>query len=125
MYTTGRGGLPGNNDSGGLTSCYVWNAVGLFPVTGQPVYLIGSPIFDAVSLQLTGQTFTVEARNNSRENIHVQSAMLNGRALGRAYLSVEEVHSGGTLVLEMGPKPSGWASERRPPSYPLNPDIYI
>ena len=51
MYTTGRGGLPGNNDSGGLTSCYVWNAVGLFPVTGQPVYLIGSPIFDAASLQ--------------------------------------------------------------------------
>jgi putative alpha-1,2-mannosidase len=118
MYTTGRGGLPGNNDSGGLTSCYVWNAVGLFPVTGQPIYLIGSPIFDAASLQLGDKTFTVEARNNSTENIYVQSATLNGRVLDRAYLGVEEVHRGGTLTLEMGPKPSGWASEHRPPSYP-------
>jgi putative alpha-1,2-mannosidase len=125
MYTTGHGGLPGNNDSGGLTSCYVWNAVGLFPVTGQPVYLIGSPIFDTVSLQLTDRTFTVEARNNPRENIYVQSATLNGRALDRAYLSVDEVQSGGTLVLEMGSNPSDWARAQRPPSYSPNPDTCI
>ena len=61
MFTTGRGGLPGNNDSGGLTSCYVWNAIGLFPVTGQPILLIGSPLFDTASLQLGEKTFTVEA----------------------------------------------------------------
>ena len=117
MYTTGRGGLPGNNDSGGLTSCYVWNAVGLYPVAGQPVYLIGSPIFDAASLQLGEKRFTVETVDNSAENLYVQRAALNGREIDRAYLGVEEVHAGGTLRLEMGHTPSGWARDKRPPSY--------
>jgi putative alpha-1,2-mannosidase len=118
MFTTGRGGLPGNNDSGGLTSCYVWNAVGLFPVTGQPVYLIGSPIFDAASLQLGERRFTVQTANNAPQNLYVQRATLNGQAIDRAYLSVDEVHAGGTLRLEMGDTPSTWARDDRPPSYP-------
>ena len=30
-YTTGRGGLPGNDDSGAMSSWYVWTAMGLYP----------------------------------------------------------------------------------------------
>ncbi|MBL7200196.1 MAG: glycoside hydrolase family 92 protein [Anaerolineae bacterium] len=119
MYTTGRGGLPGNNDSGGLTSCYVWNAVGLFPVTGQPVMLIGSPIFDRATLQVGRRAFTVQAVGNSEENLYVQGATLNGAPIDRAYITVDELLAGGTLTLTMGPLPSGWARHpaSRPPSY--------
>jgi putative alpha-1,2-mannosidase len=35
QFTTGRGGLPGNDDSGGLSSWYVWHTLGLCPVAGQ------------------------------------------------------------------------------------------
>ena len=35
MFGIGRGGLPGNDDSGGLSSWYVWASLGLFPVAGQ------------------------------------------------------------------------------------------
>lgn len=118
MFTTGRGGLPGNNDSGGLTSCYVWNAVGLFPVTGQPVVLIGSPLFPSVTLHLGARALTIEARGNTNESIYVQRATLNDRDIDRAYLTVDEMLSGGTLVLEMDPQPSGWARQQRPPSFP-------
>ena len=119
MFTTGRGGLPGNDDSGGLSSCYVWNAIGLFPVTGQPVMLIGSPVFDAVTISLGERTFKVEAENNSDENIYVQTARLNGEEIDRAYLSVDELVSGGVLTLKMGPQPGKWARGSRPPSFPL------
>ena len=118
MHTIGRGGLPGNNDSGGLTSCYVWNAVGLFPVTGQPVFLIGSPIFDTIALHLGSGTFVVETVNNADENIYVQGAALNRVEIDRAYLTIAELQCGGTLTLTMGPRPSSWARDSRPPSYP-------
>ena len=32
QYATGPNGLPGNNDSGALTSWYVLNAIGEFPL---------------------------------------------------------------------------------------------
>jgi putative alpha-1,2-mannosidase len=118
VYTTGRGGLPGNDDSGGLSSCYVWNAIGLFPVTGQPLMLIGSPIFDTASIKFGQETFVIEAINNSRESMYVQHASLNGIPIDRAYVSIDEVRQGGTLTLAMGPKPSNWACAHRPPSYP-------
>jgi predicted alpha-1,2-mannosidase len=118
LYTTGRGGLPGNNDSGGLTSCYLWNAIGLFPVTGQPVFLIGSPLFPRAVLELPGGPFTVEAPDTSTENIYVQRARLNGLPNERAYLTVDEVLRGGTLELDMGAQPSDWGRQERPPSFP-------
>ena len=43
-YRDSCGGLPGNDDSGALSSWYVWNAIGLFPVAGQGIVrLAGHP----------------------------------------------------------------------------------
>lgn len=120
MFTTGRGGLPGNNDSGGLTSCYVWNAIGLFPVTGQPVFLIGSPLFEAAALHLGDKMFTVKTVGNADDRIYVQNATLNGISIDRAYITVDELLSGGTLELTMGAKPTDWARDNRPPSFPAS-----
>jgi len=118
MFTTGRGGLPGNNDSGGLTSCHIWNALGLFPVTGQPVVLIGSPLFETSALHLADKTFSVRREAQSPSQIYVQRASLNGQDIDRAYLTVDELMAGGTLTLTMGDQPSAWARNNRPPSYP-------
>lgn len=117
QFTTGKGGLPGNDDSGGLSSWYVWNAVGLFPVTGIPVMLIGSPIFEKAVLKLLGGNFTVSVLNQGPDNIYIQRAWLNGRPLDRCYLKLSEFSAEAELTLEMGPDPVGWASESRPPSF--------
>jgi putative alpha-1,2-mannosidase len=118
MFTTGRGGLPGNDDSGGLSSWYVWNAIGLFPVAGQPLMLIGSPLFDRTELTFRGRPFAVETAGSGPGNIYVQRASLNGTALHRAYLTIDEVKGGGRLELSMGPTPSPWARTHLPPSFP-------
>ena len=52
MFGLGRGGLPGNDDSGGLSSWYVWASLGLFPVAGQSLYLVNAPSF--VQSRMTG-----------------------------------------------------------------------
>ena len=116
MFTTGRGGLPGNDDSGGTSSWYVWNAVGLFPVAGKPFMLIGSPLFDAATLRFGSAKVRIEAIDNGDERIYVQRAAWNGQALDRAYLTLDELLAGGTLRLWMGPAPSGWARASRPPA---------
>jgi predicted alpha-1,2-mannosidase len=116
-YTTGRGGLPGNDDSGAMSSWYVWAAVGLYPNAGQPFYYICSPLFERSIVDLSsGRAFVVEARGTSAENLYVQSATLNGRALERSWLRHEEVAAGGRLVLRMGASPSAWGQGDRPPS---------
>jgi len=119
-YTTGRGGLPGNDDSGAMSSWYVWGAIGLYPNAGQPFYYISSPLFQRSTVNLGGgRTFIVEALETSETNLYVQSAMLNGRSLDRAWLKHEEIARGGRLVLRMGAKPSTWGRSDRPPSMSL------
>ena len=116
-YFTGSGGLPGNDDSGAMSSWYVWAAIGLYPNAGQPFYYIGSPLFPRSTINIEGgRSFVIEAPETSTNNLYVQSATINGRALDRAWLKHEEIAGGGRLVLRMGPKPSNWGRNERPPS---------
>lgn len=117
MFALGRGGLPGNDDSGALSSCLVWNMTGLFPVAGQPVFLIGSPTFKEVTMTINKHQFTIRTMNNSEKNIYVKTASLNGKSLDRAYITIDELLEGGELVLWMSPVPTGWADTEVPPSY--------
>ena len=99
MFTTGRGGLPGNNDSGGLCSCYLWNALGVFPVSGQNLMIVGSPRAREARLALaSGRTFLIRKEG---EGIYVKEALLNGRRLESLAFSAEAMMAGGELTLVM------------------------
>lgn len=112
-------GLPGDEDGGGLSAFVVFSMIGFYPVTpGMPTYVIGSPSFPKATIRLVGnKRFTVVADGLSEENIYIQSAKLNGRPLGRAWLKHSELIAGGELVLEMGSKPNkAWGVSEPPPS---------
>jgi predicted alpha-1,2-mannosidase len=118
-YHAGPSGLPGNDDSGAMSSWYAWGQMGIFPNAGQDVYLIGSPAYPQTTLHLAGgKDFMIEARNLSADNIYVISATLNGRVLDRAWLRHPEIAAGGRLVLTMANAPNGWAQHNPPPSTP-------
>jgi predicted alpha-1,2-mannosidase len=99
-------GIPGDEDGGGMSSFVVFSSMGFYPLTpGDPVYTIGSPIFDQVKIHLeNGKIFEIEARNVSDENKYIQSATLNGKVFDRPWFSHEDLINGGSLILEMGPK---------------------
>jgi predicted alpha-1,2-mannosidase len=116
-YGPGVKGLCGNEDVGQMSAWYILSAIGFHPVSPvDGVYIIGSPLFDELTIKLDrhyyrGKTFTVKTRNNSAQNMYVQSATLNGKPLERAWLRHSEVVAGGTLELVMGPNPNeGWGS---------------
>jgi len=111
-YHPGPTGLPGNDDSGAMSSWYAFGQMGIFPNAGQPMYLIGSPAFPETTLHTAeGKAFTIEAHGVSAENIYVVGATLNGKPLDRSWLSHSEIVAGGRLVLTMSPNPGHWAQE--------------
>ena len=83
-------------------------ASGLHPVCpGDMRYEITSPVFNKVEIKLdkkyaSGKTFTIIARNNSEENIYIQSAKLNGQNLNKCWISHGQIAAGGILELDMG-----------------------
>jgi len=99
-------GVPGDEDGGGMSSFVIFSAIGFYPVTpGDPVYTIGSPIFDQVKVHLgNGKIFEVVARNLFEDNKYIQSATLNGKVLDKPWFSQADLANGGSLILEMGPK---------------------
>jgi predicted alpha-1,2-mannosidase len=110
-------GMPGNDDSGAMSSWYVFGALGFFPNAGQDFYLLGTPLFPSASLTLgNGQTFTITAENLSDKNIYIVGASLNGKAFDRAWISHGDLMAGGQLVLQMAEKPAAWPTGPLPPS---------
>ncbi|MCQ2471502.1 MAG: glycoside hydrolase family 92 protein [Clostridia bacterium] len=102
MFSTGKGGLPGNNDSGALSSYYVMTAIGLFPVAGQDLFLIGSPVVDSAEVTLSsGNKLSIKVIDNSDENIYVKSVTFNGKEIESKMLSAKEIMSGGEMVFTM------------------------
>jgi putative alpha-1,2-mannosidase len=121
MFALGRGGLPGNDDSGGLSSWYVWASLGLFPVAGQSLYLINAPSFAEARIALADNELVIDAPGfvepvADGPTQYVQSAIFNGETLNRTWLTTRELHRGGHLRLELGSQPSGWGTTTRPPS---------
>lgn len=101
-FGLGKSGLPGNNDSGGLTSCFVWNAIGLFPVTGSGKFLIGAPSFKKVTFKLfNGNELTVEAENLTKPYGYVESVYFNGEEILGYEIGADKIMNGGTLKFKM------------------------
>ncbi|WP_062432863.1 glycoside hydrolase domain-containing protein [Herbidospora daliensis] len=135
QFGTGPGGLPGNDDSGGLSSWYIWASLGLFPVAGQNLFLINAPAFERAALRVREGEFVIETSGLKEAPIssdgaeheppvqYVQSATLNGRPLDAAHLTAATVHRGGRLHLRLGPEPSGWGRGVRPPSLSDSPAL--
>jgi len=121
FYYARPDGLCGNEDCGQMSAWYVMSAMGFYPVCpGQDFYVMGSPVFDKITINLeSGNTFEIIAKNNSENNIYIQSAKLNSKPLSTSYLYHKDIMKGGRLSLSMGPEPNKqWAesSNTRPKS---------
>jgi len=118
-FTDSRAGIPGNDDSGAMSSWLIFSTLGIFPVAGQDVYLISTPSIPDASLALgKGKKLRILAKilDPAGLNRYVQSATLNGVDLPNAWFRHAQIKDGATLVLTMGPAPSKWGTTTPPPS---------
>lgn len=120
-YSTGVTGLPGNSDAGAMQTWLLWNMIGLYPITGQTTFLIHSPWFESMTIDLRdGKTLHITSTGgdgNGDSSIYVQSLKVNGQSWERNWLTWDDVFAkGGTLEFELGPTAVNWTSGELPPS---------
>jgi len=130
LYDDQPDGLSGNEDCGQLSAWYVLSALGFYPVCpGDPVYAVGSPIFDSATIHLeNGKKFVIRAKNVSAQNQYIQSATLNGRPWTKAWFEHQQILDGGEFVFKMGATPNerwGAAKSDRPLVHEFVPAVAI
>ncbi len=105
----------GDEDQGQMSAWFIMASIGLFQTDGgcraDPVYEIGSPLYETIEINMGGRygrgdKFVIEAKNTSRLNKYVQSAVLNGQVLSDFKFPASELLKGGKLELEMGEEPN-------------------
>lgn len=115
-FNSSRAGIPGNDDSGAMSSWLAFHMMGFYPNAGQPYYLITAPYFKRTVMRLAeGKTFIITAKNLSDKNIHIKSAAFNGKPFTTAWIDHATIAQGGELVLEMTSAPTDWGKETPPP----------
>lgn len=119
LYNSSENGYPGDEDQGGMSSWYVLSALGIYSVCpGTDEYVLGSPKFRKATITMEdGKKFVIEAKGNSKDNVYIQNATLNGKRHTRNYIHCSDIVNGGVLELQMGNQPEktrGTAKEDRP-----------
>jgi putative alpha-1,2-mannosidase len=122
QFNTSTSGLAGNDDSGAMGSFTTLAIMGLWPISGQNVYLITPPYFPSISVTngQTGKTATIRNLNFDPDYkaIYIQSATLNGEPYTKNWISHSFWLEGGELELTLGMNESDWgtAAVDLPPS---------
>lgn len=125
-YTIGQG-YCGDEDNGEMSAWYILSSLGLYPVNmGSGEFAIGSPLFEKATVHLeNGKDLVINAENNSRENVYVQSLKVEGEDYNKTYFDQVDLVNGDkdgdgeiTLDFVMGNTPSDWgtAEDSVPPS---------
>jgi predicted alpha-1,2-mannosidase len=113
-YRLGAFGFCGNEDVGQLSAWYVLSALGFAQLCpAYPAYFINTPLFRRASIKLSSKyhscsvsdTFTVECDKDPLEYPYIEKAVLNGKEITNAYLTYDEITSGGTLQLTLSKNP--------------------
>lgn len=108
-YSDSPEGLPGNDDSGAMSSWLIFNMAGIYPNAGHDYYLIHTPLLKSTSFRLdNGKTFSITTENLSGENRYISEAYLNGKPYEFSTLRHSDLLAGGELRLVMGAMPREW-----------------
>jgi predicted alpha-1,2-mannosidase len=106
-------GYPGDDDSGAMSSYYVWAKLGLFPNAGQDIYFINGPAFEHAVVNRPGQGALEVTRQG--KGIYVASVKLNGKTLTQSWLRHADLNGKAKLEFVMSETPTEWATKSAPP----------
>lgn len=108
LYTPNPDGYCGDEDNGQTSAWYVFSALGMYTVApGTEEYIVGSPLFKKVTLELeNGNRVVITAENNNKTNRYIQSMTVNGINYTKNYLKHKQLMEGAEIKFKMSDKPN-------------------
>lgn len=101
-YNDTPNGLPGNDDSGAMSSWLAFHMSGLYPNAGQDYYLIHTPLLKSTTFHLAnGKDFTVRCDGEPGSDAVIERITLNGKPFSGYRLSHKDMMEGGELLLHL------------------------
>ncbi|MFC3559266.1 GH92 family glycosyl hydrolase [Pedobacter jamesrossensis] len=96
-----------NDDSGAMSSWYIFSAMGFFPNAGQNIYYLTGAAFPSIKLRMdNGKTLEIIAKNTSDKNIYIQSCKINGKLWDKFWFTHQDIQNGGKIEFVMGSTPN-------------------
>ncbi|WP_346857372.1 GH92 family glycosyl hydrolase [uncultured Draconibacterium sp.] len=96
-------GLPGNDDTGTMSTWIVYSMMGIYPVIpGDMNYAVASPVFDEVTIKLDpnfypGKQITIR---NTGHSSKIKSIKLNGKTTKSFFINHSDLVKGGVLEIK-------------------------
>ena len=117
-YFNSAVGLSGNEDCGQMSSWYIFNALGFYPVNPSSAeYLVGSPIFDKVEVTFPAPPSSssslsklVITASGAATKQYVQGLSKNGQATSSPVITHTELFSMKELTFVMSETPQAWGA---------------
>lgn len=108
LFNAGPNGFSGDDDNGSNASWYILSAIGIYPLTpGHPSYVLTSPEFDSVKIELPGgKTLAITSKGNSEKNVYVKSRTMNAKPWTKTWISHAELVGGARIMNEMSNLPA-------------------
>ena len=101
-------GYPGNDDTGSMSSWYIFCSLGFFPNAGQDYYYFNAPTVSKAVIRLSAnRTLTITA-NAAKENVYINSCKVNGKSWNTPFIKHSELMNAKTIEMELSNTPTDW-----------------
>ena len=106
-YHNAPNGVPGNEDTGTMSSWAIFSMMGFYPACpGDVNYVLTSPTFDKVTIQLDKRFYpkgelVIESNHATPESIYIQQVKAGGKKLNGFTISHEQLVGAGTLQFDL------------------------
>ena len=103
-FTTETGGIPGNDDTGTMSTWALLNMIGFYPhCPGKPEYTVTAPVFDKVTIYLDPKFYQkdkliIETNRVSVDDYTVKSLTINGKNVKKYIISHDELINAGIIT---------------------------
>ncbi|MCD8193880.1 MAG: GH92 family glycosyl hydrolase [Tannerellaceae bacterium] len=110
-YKNAPDGLPGNDDTGTMSTWALFSMMGFYPACpGDVNYVLTSPTFDKITIKLNEKYYpkgelVIEAAHNTPDDIYIDGITVGGKKWNGYTISHEELMNAGTLKFNLSGQP--------------------